>query len=157
MHKHLIKWLSENRKKEKGLPHMLVHRRRFLDYSKVYSDVTERWLLAWNQSRNIRYYIIQILILKSLLVFLPDILPHLDWWLWLHHCATLVCNLPTSILVRAAVSLLTFHVRTNSFCHYGFTYFKRYSFLNLSISTRWLVLVEDVQQHRRFSELVVWN
>ena len=30
---------------------MLAPRRRCLDYSKVYGNVTERWLLAWNQNK----------------------------------------------------------------------------------------------------------
>ena len=34
---------------------MLAPRRRCLDYSKVYSDVTERWLSAWNQNKRITY------------------------------------------------------------------------------------------------------
>ena len=68
MHKHLIKWLSKIIEKERGLPHMLAPRRRYLDYLKVYCDVTERCLLAWNQSKHIIYYIFHILIPKSLLV-----------------------------------------------------------------------------------------
>ena len=32
---------------------MLAPRRYCLDYSKVYSDATERWLLAWNQNKQI--------------------------------------------------------------------------------------------------------
>ena len=50
MRKHLIK-LSEIIKKEKRVPHKLASRRRCLDYSKVYSNVTERWFLAWNQDK----------------------------------------------------------------------------------------------------------
>ena len=42
VHKHLTKWLSEIIKKKKGVMHMLAPRRRYLDYLKVYSDVTER-------------------------------------------------------------------------------------------------------------------
>ena len=53
MHKHLIKWLSKIIEKERGMPHMLAPRRRYLDYLKVYCDVTERCLLA----RNITYFI----------------------------------------------------------------------------------------------------
>ena len=40
-------------RKEKGLPHRLASRKRCLDYSKVYSDVTDRWLLEWNQNKEI--------------------------------------------------------------------------------------------------------
>ena len=65
VHKYLIKWFSEIIKKEKGVPHMIALWRSCLDYSKVYSDVTERWLLAWNQKRNITYYLFHILIPKS--------------------------------------------------------------------------------------------
>ena len=58
MHRHLLKWLSEIIKnKEKGVPHILASRRRCLDYSKAYSDVRERLLLAWNQIKN---YILHI-------------------------------------------------------------------------------------------------
>ena len=48
---------------------MLAPRRRCLDYSKVYCDVTERWLLPWNQNKHIIYYIFHMLILKSVLLF----------------------------------------------------------------------------------------
>ena len=36
---------------------MLAHRRRCIDYSEVYSDITERWLLKLNQNIHITYYI----------------------------------------------------------------------------------------------------
>ena len=36
---------------------MLAPRIHCLDYSKVYSDLTERCLLAWNQNKHITYYI----------------------------------------------------------------------------------------------------
>ena len=49
---------------------MLAPRRRCIYYSKVYSDVTKRWLLAWNQNKQIRYYICYILIPNSVLIFL---------------------------------------------------------------------------------------
>ena len=41
---------------------MLAPRRRYLDYLKVYSDVTERWLLVWNQNKR---YIVHILYSNS--------------------------------------------------------------------------------------------
>ena len=44
---------------------MLASGRPSLDYSKVYSDVTERWLLVWNQNKHITYYLFHILIPKS--------------------------------------------------------------------------------------------
>ena len=47
---------------------MLASRRRCLDYLKVYCNVTERWLLAWN--KNTTFNIFHILIAKSVLVFL---------------------------------------------------------------------------------------
>ena len=40
------------------MPHMLAPRSGCLDYSKVYSNDTERWLLAWN--KNNIYYILYI-------------------------------------------------------------------------------------------------
>ena len=52
---------------------MLAPRRCCLDYSKVYSDGTERWLLSWNQSKQIIYYIFYILIPNSKLIFLTII------------------------------------------------------------------------------------
>ena len=52
-----------------GVPQMLAPRRRCLDYLIVYSDVTERWLLAWNQNKNITYEKFHIVISKSVLVF----------------------------------------------------------------------------------------
>ena len=48
---------------------MLAPRRSCLDYSNVYCDVTERWLLAWNQNNYITYYIFHKVITKSVLVF----------------------------------------------------------------------------------------
>ena len=48
---------------------MLASRRRCLYDLKVYCDVTERWLLAWNQDKHNIYYIFLILILKSVLAF----------------------------------------------------------------------------------------
>ena len=49
---------------------MLAPRRRCLDYSKVYMDVTESWLLAGNQNKQIIYYVFSILIPKSALIVL---------------------------------------------------------------------------------------
>ena len=52
MHKHLIKWLSEIIKKGKGSDtYALASRRYCRNHSKVYSDVTKRWLLAWNKKK----------------------------------------------------------------------------------------------------------
>ena len=53
VHKHLINWLSKIVKKRKGI----APRRRCLDYSKVYSDVTERWLLAKTNKLHSTYFI----------------------------------------------------------------------------------------------------
>ena len=36
---------------------MLAPRRHCLDYSNIYNDVAERWLLAWNQNKQITYSI----------------------------------------------------------------------------------------------------
>ena len=53
MHKHLKNWLSGIiKKKKKGVPCMLPPRRRCLEYSKVYSDVTEKWFLV-NTFKNV--------------------------------------------------------------------------------------------------------
>ena len=53
MQKHLIKHLNEIiKKKEKGVLHMLAPRTRYPDYSKVCSDVTERWFSVWNQNKH---------------------------------------------------------------------------------------------------------
>ena len=49
---------------------MLPPRRCYFDYSKVYSDVTESWLLGWNQNEQITYYMFYILIPNSVLIFL---------------------------------------------------------------------------------------
>ena len=45
-----FKW--DYKKKVKGVLHMLAPRRRYPDYSKVCSDVTERWLSVWNQNKH---------------------------------------------------------------------------------------------------------
>ena len=84
---------------------MLAFRRHCLDYSNVYYDVTERWLLAWNWNKYITYFIYYFRNEYCSSFYSP----HLVWWLWLHHCTTVVRNLRTSILVRVAVSFLTFH------------------------------------------------
>lgn len=55
---------------------MLASRRRCLHYSKAYCDVTERWLLSWNQNKHI-YDIFDRLIPKSVLVFHTFALLHL--------------------------------------------------------------------------------
>ena len=52
MHKHLKKWLSGIIKKIKSVPRMLAPWRRCLEYSKVYSDITEKWLLV-NTFKNV--------------------------------------------------------------------------------------------------------
>ena len=62
----MVKWDYE--KKEKRVLHILDPRRHCLDYSKVYSDVTERWLLAWNQNK--KFCILYILYTNSVLIFL---------------------------------------------------------------------------------------
>ena len=92
--------------------------RRGLDYSKVYCDVRNRWFLAWNQSRHIMYYILLIQYTNSeISIGLLYIRLHFVWWQWLNHCAALVRNLPTSILVRDSVCLLTFHTISQRFWH----------------------------------------
>ena len=49
---------------------MLAPRRRCLDYSKVYRDVTESWSVAWNQNKQITYYIFSIPIPNSSMIIL---------------------------------------------------------------------------------------
>ena len=52
MHKHLIKWLSEIIKKGKGSDTCALASKRYCrNHSKVYNDVTKRWLLAWNKKK----------------------------------------------------------------------------------------------------------
>ena len=92
---------------------MLASWRDCLGYSNVYCDVRKRWFLAWNQNRHITYYIFHIQYTNSeISIGLLYIRPHFVWSDRLNHCAALVRNLPTSILVCASVSLLTFHTST---------------------------------------------
>ena len=116
----MVKWYHE-KKPERGMPHMPAPGRGCLDYSKVYYNVRKIWFLAWNQNRHISYYIFHIQYTNSeISIDLLDIHPR---WHRLNHCAPLVRNLPSSILVRASVSLLTFHTSIRirqPFCrHYG--------------------------------------
>ena len=135
---------------------MLAPRRRCLGYSKIYCDVRKRWLLTWKQHRHFTCYIFHIPCTNSeISIAFLYIRRYFVWWHPLNHCTTLVRNLPTSILVRASVSLLTFHTST-ILAALWFTNFERCRFQNLSISTLscWLVLhgmVEAVKQYQRFS------
>ena len=111
------------------MPHILASRRHYLGFSKVYCDVTKRWLLAWNQS------ILHIPYTNSeISIGLLYIRPLIVWWHGLNHCATLVRNLAISILVRSSVSLLTFHTLT-ILAPLWFPNFERCRFHNLFIST----------------------
>ena len=65
-------------KTDRGVPRMLALRRRFLGYSKVYCDVRKGWFLAWNPKRHITYYILHILIPKSVLAFFTFVLTSFD-------------------------------------------------------------------------------
>ena len=115
VHEHLIKWVSEIIKKrtERGCHIYAAPRRGCLGYSKFYCGVRKRWFVAWNQNRHITYYIFHIQYTNSeISIGLLYIRPHFVWWHQLNHCAALVRNLPTSIFVRASVSLLTFHTST---------------------------------------------
>ena len=59
---------------------------------------------------HISYYILHISYTNSeISISLSYIRPYFVSWLQLHLCATLVRDLPTSMLVLAAVILLTFH------------------------------------------------
>ena len=144
---------------------MLAPRRGCLGYSKVYCDVRKRWFLAWNQNRHITYYIFHIQYTNSKIsIGLLYIRPHFVWWHRRNHCTALVRNLPTSILVRASVSLLTFHtsirIRQPFWRHYGLWISRTAdseTFHFHTVLSCWLVLhcmVEAVGQHRRFSVAV---
>ena len=83
---------------------MLAPRRGCLGYSKFYCDVRKRWFLAWNQKRHIIYDIFHIQYTNSKIsIGFPYFCLYFVWWHRLNHCAALVRNLPTSILVRALV------------------------------------------------------
>ena len=116
---------------------MLAPSRGCLDYSKVYCDVRKRWFLAWNQNSHITYCISHIQYTNSKIsTSLLDIRPHFVWWHQLNHCAALVRNLQTSILVRASVGLLIFHTHTSIIlAPLWFTNFESFRFQNLSVST----------------------
>ena len=134
----MVKWYYKTTERE--VPHILVPRRGCLVYSKVYCDVRKRWFMTWNQSIYITYYIFIILIPKSVLVFFT-FLPHFVWWRRLNHCVALVRNLPTSILVCASVSLLTFHThRLIVLATLWFTNFESLRFLPFFTSVPWGIL-----------------
>ena len=159
----MVKWYHE-KKTERGMPHMPAPGRGCLDYSKVYYNVRKIWFLAWNQNRHISYYIFHIQYTNSEISV--DLLYIHPRWHRLNHYAPLVRNLPTSILVRASVSLLTFHTHTSTIL--SPLWFTRaadsrtFPFprcLVLLTEVCWLVLhgmVEAVEQHRRFS-VAVWK
>ena len=129
----MVKWYYKRTERE--VPHRRAPRRGCFDYSKVYCDVRKRWFMTWNQSIHITYYIFIILIPKSVFVFFTFV-PHFVLWHWLNHCAALVRNLPTSILVRASVCLLTFHTHASTILALlWFTNFESCRFQNLSVST----------------------
>ena len=114
---------------------MLVPRRGYLGYSKVYCDVRKRWFLAWNQNRHITYYIFHIQYTNSeISVGLLLHSPPLRLITPINHCAALVRNLSTSILVYASISLLTFQMAT-ILAPLWFANFECCRFQNLSIST----------------------
>ena len=124
-----------------------------LGYSNVYCDIGKRWFLAWNQNRHITHYIFHSQYTNSeISIGVLYIRPHFVWWHRLNHCKALVRNLPTSILVRASVSLLTFHT-SPILAPLWFTNFECCRFQNFSIST---LSNEAVEQHRRFS-VAVWK
>ena len=103
---------------------MLAPRRGCLGYSKVYCDVRKKCFLAWNQNRQNTYYIFHIqYTYLEISIGLFYIRIHFVWCHRLNHCADLVRNLPTSILVPASVSLLTFH-RSTILAPFWFTNFE---------------------------------
>ena len=78
---------------------------------------TLSWSLLWCQRKMVAsmeskqtYYILHISYTNSEISNgLSYIRPYFVRWFQVHHCATLVRDLPTSILVLAPISLLTFH------------------------------------------------
>ena len=78
----------------------------------VMSEKDGCWHGIKTDSLRFTYSIFNLLIPKSVLVFFT-FASHFVWWHRLNHCAALVRKLPTSILMCASVSLLTFH--TSSF------------------------------------------
>ena len=101
----MVEW--DYKKTERGVPHMLAPRRRCLAYSKVV--MSEKGVTGMESKQT--YYILHITYTNSeISIGLLYIRPHFVWWHRPNHCVTLVRNfLPTSILVRASVSLLKFH------------------------------------------------
>ena len=83
------------------------------------------------------YYVLHIQYTNSEInIVLLYIRPHFVWWGRLNQCVALVRNLPTSILVRALVSLLTFHAHTSIILvPLWFRNFESCRFQSLSIST----------------------
>ena len=63
VYKHLINLLSEIIKKEKEVPNITAPRRRCLYYSKLYSDVTKRWVVSMESKQT--NYILHILYTNS--------------------------------------------------------------------------------------------
>ena len=82
------------------------------------------------------YYVLHIQYTNSeISIVLLYIRPYFVWWGRLNHCVALVRNLPTSILVRALVSLLTFDAHTSIILDpLWFTNFESCQFQSLSIS-----------------------
>ena len=69
----------------------------------------QRKMVASMESKE-TYYILHISYTSSeISIDLSCIRPYFVWWFLLHHCTTSVRDLPTSILMLAAISLLTFH------------------------------------------------
>ena len=131
---------------------MLAPRRRCLDYSKVYCDVIEKWLLAWNKNKHIKYYIFHIIIPKSALLF--------------HTFPSFRLLTPTSSLCGSSMWLADFHFGP---CRSRFVDIPKVSHFGTIMGWRILndtdsryftfprcladssCMVEAVQQHGRFS------
>ena len=71
--------------------------------------IVQKFILASMKSKQ-KYYILNILYTNSeISIGLQYIHSHFHWWLRLHHCATLVHNLSSSIFILTAISLLKLH------------------------------------------------
>ena len=132
----MVTWYYK--KRDRGVPYMLAPRRGCLDYSKFYCDVRKRLFPVWNQKRYITYCIFHIQYTNSEISFDLLYIPHhFVGWHRLNHCAALVRNLQTSILIRASGKFLDIPYDTSIIFALllWFTNFESCRFQNLSIST----------------------
>ena len=99
----MVKWDFKNQKRGRHICQLL-------------GDVvliTQKFILASMKLKQ-KYYVLNISYTNSeISIGRPYIQPTLQLTTRLHHCLSLERNLPTSILVRAMVSLLTFFTSIN--------------------------------------------